>query len=210
MVKNVLTKIVNAVSLIIIAAAVLVLLSVVMTKSGQAPNILGYSMFRVMTGSMEPSIPTGSLILVRQTDPREIEVNDVISFYSQDPALGGAVNTHRVTEVSSDNGRLVFGTKGDANNVPDIYPVYENMLVGKVVGTSYFLGVLVRLLANPIVFIPLIAIPLFAMIILNVRDTVKAAKTIAREEEEREIREAIEKARQKRLEQKAKEENREE
>ena len=97
MLKKIVLNIINGVSVIIIAAAVLVLLTVVLTKSGDVPNILGYSVFRVMTGSMEPAIETDSLIVVKRVEASEIKIGDVISFFSQDPAHGGAVNTHRVT-----------------------------------------------------------------------------------------------------------------
>ncbi|MCR5501339.1 MAG: hypothetical protein K6F31_13210, partial [Acetatifactor sp.] len=59
-VKNVLLKLMNVLSVLIIIASVMALLTVVMAKPGQAPNFFGYSLFRVMTGSMEPTIPTNS------------------------------------------------------------------------------------------------------------------------------------------------------
>ena len=62
----------------------------------------GYTVFRITTGSMRPAYDTDTLILVKKTDPAEIKVGDVISFYSADPALDGAVNTHRVIAVEQD------------------------------------------------------------------------------------------------------------
>lgn len=72
----------------IIAAAVVVLCLVVFTKQGEAPNLGGYTVFRITTGSMRPSYDTDTLILVKKTDPSQIQVGDVISFYSADPAAG--------------------------------------------------------------------------------------------------------------------------
>ena len=104
MLVKILRTAINVLAVLMIVLALFILLSVVMTKPGQAPNVLGYSSFRVLSGSMAPTIPTGSMILVKATDASEIEAGDVISFYSSDPALAGAVNTHRVLSVETQNG----------------------------------------------------------------------------------------------------------
>lgn len=106
MFKKILYTIINVLSGIIIIAAVFVLLIVVMTKPGKTPNIAGYMALRVTTGSMAPTYDVDSLIIVKQTDPSAIKENDVISFYSSDPALSGAVNTHRVVSIEADGNKL--------------------------------------------------------------------------------------------------------
>ena len=140
---------------------------------------------------MAPTYDTDSLILVKKTDPREIKVGDVISFYSADPALDGAVNTHRVTEVTRDGDRWEDTTKGDANNTEDQYGTNSEALIGKVVASSLLLGKLARLVSNPLVFIPVILIPLVVILISNVIHTVRLAGKIAKDEEEKAVREAI-------------------
>ena len=197
MLKKVAVKLINVVSLVIIALAVLVLLNVVMTRSGEVPSMMGYSVFRVMTGSMEPTIPTNSVIVTHAVEPGEIEVGDVISYFSRDPALNGAVNTHRVTGISTDGDTLIYQTRGDANNADDLYPPSADDLIGKVVFSSYFLGVVVRLVSNPLVFFPLILIPLLVILILNLVTTCRTAASIARQEEQQEIREMLEAAKKK-------------
>ena len=82
MMKKLIGKIVNAVSVLVIIASVVVLLSVVLTKSGEAPSVFGFSMFRVMTGSMEPTIRTDSFIIVKKMDPAQIEVGDITVSYT--------------------------------------------------------------------------------------------------------------------------------
>ena len=186
---KILRTIINILSVVMIVLALFVLLSVVMTKPGKAPSVLGYSSFRVLSGSMEPTIRTGAMILVKATDPSEINPDDIISFYSSDPALGGAVNTHRVVSVEKQNGVYRFQTKGDANLIPDEFPTSGNDIIGVVVFHSYVLGLLIRLLSNPIVFIPIIMVPLFLLLILNMIKTVRLAKLAAKEEEEKQVRE---------------------
>ena len=61
----------------------------------------------------------GDQTIVKQTAQASIHENDVISFYSSDPALSGAVNTHRVVSIETDGNNYRYITKGDANNVVD-------------------------------------------------------------------------------------------
>ena len=186
---KVLRTIINILSVFMIIVALFVLLSVVMTKPGQAPSILGYSSFRVLSGSMQPTIRTDSMILVKKTAPSQIHEGDIISFYSSDPALSGSVNTHRVLSVEQQNGIYIFYTKGDANIIPDEYPTSGNDVIGVVVFSSYTLGVLIRLLSNPVVFIPIILVPLLLLLILNMVKTIRLAKIAAKEEEAQQIQE---------------------
>lgn len=195
MIQKIILHLVNLVSVITIAAAVVVLCIVLLTRPGEAPSIAGYTLFRITTGSMEPTYPVDTLILVKKTDPSRIQTGDVISFYSSDPALGGAVNTHRVTGVQTDGTHWSYKTKGDANNVEDTYGTSETELIGKVTGSSLFLGKLARLIVNPLLFIPVILIPLAAMLVGNTIKTVKLAKQIAEDEEKKAIEEALQEIR---------------
>lgn len=181
--KKTITFFVDAISVLVIVLAIVMLLSVVMTRSGATPNVFGFSFFRVMTGSMSPAIPTDSLVIVQQRDPQEIRVGDVISFYSADPALAGAVNTHRVTQITQENGALAFETKGDANYIPDKYLTRADTVIGVVVFTSWFLGKALRLIANPLVFLPLIILPLLIMMISNLIKTAKLSEKVLHQQE---------------------------
>lgn len=154
--------------------------------------------FRITTGSMAPAYKTDELLLVKQTNPEEIKEGDVISFYSTDPALDGAVNTHRVMEIEKDGDHWFYTTKGDANNVVDAYTVDSEYLIGKVIGSSLMLGKLARLVSNPLIFIPIILLPLAVILITNLARTVSLAKKIAKDEEEAAVKEAIQQIREQR------------
>ena len=196
--KKWLLRIVNTIAILLIVLSVLVLLTVTLTPADQVPRVLGYSVMRVMTGSMEPSIPQNAMILVQKTAPEKIQPGDVITFFSQDPALNGALNTHRVARIEQQGDNLLFITRGDANQIEDPIPVTQDVLVGRVVFVSAALGVLVSLLTNPLVFGLLILLPLLILLIANLVRTVRLSARLAREEEEKAIREALEEARKKR------------
>lgn len=205
-IRRVLVNLVSLVSVCLIIASILVLLKVITTKQGEAPSIFGYSLFRVVTGSMEPQIPVDSLILVKREEASTLQVGDVISFYSRDPSLLGEVNTHRIVEIHENEGSLSFTTKGDANNIVDRYDTREEDLLGKVVFSSASIGKFVRLLSNPLVFFPFIILPLAILIIKNIIDSVKTAKALVREEEEAAVREAIQAIREKKEQEKIEQE----
>ena len=198
MIKKFFLTLINILSVLVIAAAVVVLCLVVFTKQGETPSLGGYTVFRITTGSMKPVYDVDTLILVKKTDPSEIQVGDVISFYSADPALDGAVNTHRVIAVEQDGEEWNYTTQGDANNTPDQYGTDSRALIGKVVASSLVLGKLARLVSNPLVFIPVILIPLAVILISNMVQTVRLAGKIARDEEEAAVREAIREIQEKR------------
>ena len=182
----------NAAAIVLILVSVFVLLSVVLTPAGQVPQVLGYSVFRVMTGSMEPEIREDSLLVVQKTPPEDIAPGDVISFFSPDPMLEGAVNTHRVVRIEKENGRTQFITKGDANVIEDTYPTDASALVGRVVFQSYGLGKTVGLLSNPLVFGIIILLPLLVILLMNLYRAVRIAADIAKKEEEEAVRKALE------------------
>ena len=185
-------KVFNVAAIALILVSVFVLLSVVLTPAGQVPQVLGYSVFRVMTGSMEPAIPEDSLLVVKKTPPEEIAPGDVISFFSPDPALEGAVNTHRVVRIEKEDGKYLFITKGDANAIEDIYPPDDSLLVGRVVFQSYGLGKAVSLLSNPLVFGAIILLPLLIILLMNLYRAVRLAADISKKEEEEAVRQALE------------------
>lgn len=197
MLKKIIYGIVNFISVVIIAAAIVVLIMVLLTKPGKPPSIGGFTLLRITTGSMVPTYDVDTMILVQETDPSQIREGDVISFYSSDPMLDGAVNTHRVVRIEKDGGQYVYTTKGDGNNVEDPYDVKSEYLVGKVIWSSVILGKISRLASNPLIFIPVILVPLAVILLSNFFQTISLARKIAKEEEEAAIREAVEQFRKK-------------
>lgn len=97
---------------------------------GKVARIGGYSVMKVLTGSMEPSIHVDDVILIKQTDVSELQVGDVITFYSDDPQIKDMPNSHRIIRINDDG---TFTVKGDANPVEDTYKVRPDRVIGKYV-----------------------------------------------------------------------------
>ena len=185
-------SLINFLAIVLIALSLFALLTVVMTPAGQVPQVMGFSVLQVLTGSMEPTIPEGSMLLIQKTAPDTLQAGDIISFFSPDPALDGALNTHRIQQVVSEGDTLAFVTKGDANLLEDQQPVDARQVVGKVIFISAKLGRFVRLISNPLIFCLAIVLPLCAMLIGNLISALRSAVKLAKEEEEAAVRQALE------------------
>lgn len=119
----------------VVAGTVLILLVIGLCAMLVLPGNFGYHMYDVLSGSMEPELPVGCLIYVRNTQPEEAESGDIIAFYSSVEA--GGVITHRVVENDIVSGTI--RTKGDANEAEDPMPVeYENYIGSVVFSVPYF------------------------------------------------------------------------
>ena len=127
---------------------ILVVLVVVLALLLAGPRILGMDVFTVLSGSMEPTYHTGSLIYVKDVDPFELEAGDVITFMLDEDTVA----THRVVEVvpdEEDASTVRFRTKGDANNAEDGSLVHYKNVLGSPVFTIPKLGYFANFIQNP-------------------------------------------------------------
>lgn len=92
------------------------------------PRVFGYQLYTVVSGSMEPAIPVGSLLYIQSAQPENMVPDDVIAFYGGRDST--AVITHRVVENREFMGEFI--TKGDANEKEDMEPVSYDNFIGKV------------------------------------------------------------------------------
>lgn len=116
-------------------ALALVVIEIIGAKlQGDVPRFFGYSVMQIVSGSMEDKIPTGTYILIQKVDASEVKKDDVICFYSDEHAIRGYPNTHRVVEdpIQGENG-LEFVTRGDANPANDGVTAKGDRLIGRYV-----------------------------------------------------------------------------
>jgi signal peptidase len=106
---------------------------------------------------MTPEVNPGDIIASSYIAPEKIKINDVITFVYEDNPENCI--THRVINITNENGNLTFQTKGDANEDPDINTVKSTEIVGKVVFVIPYLGYLTHFAKSPLGFIVLIIIP---------------------------------------------------
>lgn len=121
----------------------LVLVVVILAVLLAGVRLVGLTPYTVLSGSMEPVYPVGSLIYVRAAEPESVNVGDAITFRMS----GQTVATHRVIEIDSENRR--FYTQGDANDVPDGAPVPFENLIGRPILCIPRLGYLSSYISSP-------------------------------------------------------------
>lgn len=107
------------------------------------PRFLGYESYSVVSGSMEPEIPVGSIIYVKPVEPVDVAAGEVIAFQS-----GDSVVTHRVIMNQQVEGQ--FTTKGDANAAEDVNAVPYGALLGRVERHYPMLGALLGLYGSTV------------------------------------------------------------
>ena len=106
-------------------------------------KIFGFSVFRVLSESMQRDIPKGALVFVRETDPKELKVGDDITFLVDEKTT----YTHRIIGIYNDyenSGQMGFETQGVENPTPDKDIVYAKNIIGKVVWQLPFFGQVVE------------------------------------------------------------------
>ena len=108
------------------------------------PRAMGYELYTVITGSMEPNVPVGSLVFVKDVDPVEVQEKDVIAFYGGKDS--NAIITHRVVENRVFMGDFI--TKGDANSDNDMNPVDYEELIGRVELSVPYVGTVAQFLTS--------------------------------------------------------------
>jgi len=79
--------------------------------------LLHYEPMVIVTGSMQKTIPVGSLVVDQKVNPQQLEVGDVISF--QKPLGAKGIDTHRIVAIKVDHGKRLYQTKGDSNPIAD-------------------------------------------------------------------------------------------
>jgi signal peptidase len=124
----------------------------------------------VYTGSMEPAIPVGSIVVIKPANPDTLKVGEIICFKIESES--STTVTHRIFNIT-DKG---FITKGDANEDPDQWIVRKENVIGKVIAVIPLIGYVGYFVRTPIGFILLIIIPATIIIIMEIRNIVKELK----------------------------------
>ena len=130
-------RLLNASGYLALALA-LTLLASLLTVA--ATNLLGYQNFVIYSGSMQPTVKVGSLLLTRPVDVEDLRVGDVITYRSPG---NHTTLTHRIVSIRQQDGDWVFQTKGDANPEPDPREVILRGQVTKMAFGIPYLGYVV-------------------------------------------------------------------
>ena len=135
-------KIWSVVSTVLVALVVLLALLLV------GARVVGLQVFVVLSGSMEPTYRTGSLIYVKKVDPYTIQEGQPITFMMNETTVA----THRVVGIVPDEEDptvIRFRTKGDANDAEDGGLVHYKNVIGRPVFSIPYLGYVADYIQHP-------------------------------------------------------------
>lgn len=165
-VKNVLHKIKNILCWTLIVALVATLIIILSSKmSGQTPSFFGYTIFRVNTGSMEPELMVGDIILDKEIeDVNTLKKGDIVTFHGTGQTSGMLV-THKIIKApyQDENGKIMLQTKGVANDIADD-EISAERLVGVMICKIPFLDILYNVFLSPFGLLILMGLLLFVFI----------------------------------------------
>ncbi|MEK7066319.1 MAG: signal peptidase I [Patescibacteria group bacterium] len=151
--------------------AVIVVGVLLLTTLFKVPG--NYELKIVKSGSMEPSIKTGSVVVIKPS--AEYIVGDIITFGKDDKK--NIPTSHRVSAVRMNQGEMLYTTKGDANNAIDAKEISQKEIIGKVVFKLPYLGYVLDMAKKPIGFVLLVVIP---AVVIVYDEAVKIWKEVRR------------------------------
>jgi len=122
----------------LLAAAYLIALAALVAAT-LLPVLIGWRPYLISSGSVQPDVPAGSVVLADRDGTLSAAVGDVVLVH--DPARPGSLLAHRVAAVRPDGGLI---TKGDANAGRDTAPVPPASVVGRVRAVVPMLGTVER------------------------------------------------------------------
>lgn len=160
-----LRRVANVVAVLLLVAVVVPFVIV-----GVPQLIGGDHSFVVMSGSMQPSIAPGDVVIVSSVPPSDIAEGDVITF-----ADGHQLTTHEVVDVDTgDDGAPLFHTKGTANEEVDRRPVPASAVVGRVGLVIPWIGHVVLLAQTKVGALAFLAIPGVLIVVSELYDLLQA------------------------------------
>lgn len=109
------------------------------------PDFLGYKNFIIVSQSMEPNINVGDAIFIKEVSEADLNVNDVISFHD-----GADINTHRIKNITEENGIKFYTTKGDNNKREDKNKVTFKNIEGKYIFKISNFGIVIDILKSKV------------------------------------------------------------
>ncbi len=149
-------KIIETIFYIIIIPIIIINFTLIIKSfinSEDIPDFFGYKSFIIVSKSMEPNLKIGDAIFIKEVNENKLNVNDIISFHD-----GEDINTHRIKEISEENGIKYYTTKGDNNKKQDKNKITFRDIEGKYIFKIRNFGIVINILKSKITLIILIVL----------------------------------------------------
>lgn len=163
-------KILKIIAYVLVSLLVIVNVAILGMKiAGKQPSILGYHVYYIASGSMEPTIKTGEVIVGKEVDIENLEIGDIVTFNGTKGQLNGKVVTHRIVDIYVEDNQTYVVTKGDAIGDEDD-PILATDIISVMKFKIPLAGLLIRLISNKFGFFFIILIPLCIIFVKQIID----------------------------------------
>ena len=160
------------IKIFVVAMLSIYLLFVIVQRFTNNSSILGYRVFTIATGSMEPVYNINDVILVKDTDPSTLKKGDDIAYLGNRDAVKGLIVTHRIIRMETFNDGKVHYTLKGVNNKYEDPSITADQILGKVVGKLPVVNFINHVVKNIYGFFFLVFCPLVLVIFLEIADTI--------------------------------------
>ena len=167
---------------IVFAIIILVVTSLIIQKyilKEEVPNIFGYKILQVMSGSMSGEFETGDTILIKEIkEESDLKIGDVITYRIAKNTLV----THRIVNITKIGESLNYTLKGDANNVEDSEKILFSSIEGIYVKKLILIGKIISFMQKPYGMVIIFVVPILLILyIINAERTKEIQRKQRRE-----------------------------
>ena len=145
----------------------------------EVPNVFGYKILQVMSGSMSGEFETGDTIIIKNiNNEKDLKIGDVVTFKVKKNTLV----THRIVDITKVDDKLMYTTKGDANNIEDIEKISISDIEGVYVKKIITIGKIINFMQEPYGMIITFTVPIILIIVIINKEKIKEEKRNIRRE----------------------------
>ena len=131
--------------LLYVLVVLLLIVIIVQKVSKNNVSLGGFRVFMIVSGSMKGEYDIGDILVSKEVDIDDINIGDNVTYLGKEKSLKGLIVTHKVIEKEVKDGKVIFTTKGIANNEKDPSIEYSQ-IYGKVIYKTFILSLLGKLM----------------------------------------------------------------
>ena len=164
-------------SIIIVGALSLIIQKIVLKK--EVPDVFGYKVLQVMSGSMSGEFETGDTILIKEIkNESDLKIGDVVTY----KIAKNTLVTHRIVYISKIGENLSYTLKGDANNTEDSEKIMFSKIEGMYVKKLKLIGQMINFMQKPYGIVIVFTIPILLVILIMYNEKIKEERRSRRRE----------------------------
>lgn len=164
-------------SIIIVGALSLIIQKFVLKK--EVPDVFGYKVLQVMSGSMSGEFETGDTILIKEIkNESDLKIGDVVTY----KIAKNTLVTHRIVYISKTGENLSYTLKGDANNTEDSEKIMFSKIEGMYVKKLKLIGQMINFMQKPYGIVIVFTIPILLVILIMYNEKIKEERRSRRRE----------------------------